>query len=70
MRAAQLGRGPSLALEPLDRHGLQRLDPRDQLHGDVDLELEVARDPDRAHAAGAERALEAILAGEEGAARG
>ena len=61
----QLRRGPDLAQEPLAAErraevGMQHLD------GDVAIVLEVVREIDGGHAAGAELALDAVAVGEGG----
>ena len=54
----ELGRGPALLVEPLDDLGVARLVRRQELQGDVPIELGVVRAEDGAHPADADRLLE------------
>jgi len=57
----QCGRGPRLALEPLDSLRIGREGSREELQGDVPAELEILGLVHHAHAATADRAEHAIV---------
>ena len=66
VRVREAGRRARLAQESLARLGGAREVRRQDLDGDVAIELHVAREVDDAHAAAAELALERVLAGQGG----
>ena len=66
MRVRETGRGAGLSHEPLARLRSTGEVRRQDLDGDVAIELHVAREVHHPHAASAELALERVLAGQGG----
>src|ERR1043166_4143630 len=64
VRVRESRRHARLAQEPLARRRVAREECRQDLDGDVAIQLHVAREVDHAHAAAAELALERVLAGQ------
>ena len=63
--ALELGGGPRLARKPRDESGAFEQLRQEELEGHGPIELDVRRRDDDAHAAGAERPLDPILAPDE-----
>src|ERR1041384_4294456 len=66
VRVRESGRHTRLAQEPLTRRWHAREVRRQDLDGDVAIQLHVAREVDHSHPATAELALERVLAGQSG----
>ena len=66
MRVREAGRHAGLAKEPVARLRIAGQVRRQDLDGDVAVELHVAREVHHAHASAAELALERVLAGQGG----
>ena len=65
-RVREAGRRPGLSDEPLARRRVVSDLGRQDLDGDVAIQLDIAREVDHPHAASAEFALERVLTGQGG----